>query len=167
MPNAALNYASHLSMKDCGKRIVVSEFRKRPEFYGLLNLIPSCPCATFSLSFCMRSSPSSGLVNPLDSVPLLPRLCYRPAIPAGPSIPFNVRPGYETSRHFDQNPRIAKWGPAYSGYPLDSQNRIQLGATEETATISPFLELSRNHSTCDLLHITSSLGTRGLKWNSQ
>src|SRR5215831_14376965 len=48
---------------------VVGEFRKRPEFYGLLNLIPSCPCATFSLLFCMRSSPSSGSVDPVDSVP--------------------------------------------------------------------------------------------------
>jgi mono/diheme cytochrome c family protein len=51
---------------------VVGEFRKRLEFLSFFSLIPSEACATFSLFFCMRSSQSSGLVNPVDSVPLLP-----------------------------------------------------------------------------------------------
>jgi hypothetical protein len=51
---------------------VVGEFRKRPEFYGLLSLIPSCGCATFSLFFYVRLLSSSGWFNPVDFVPLLP-----------------------------------------------------------------------------------------------
>jgi len=53
-------------------RRVVGEFRKCPEFSSLLSWIPFRPCATFSLFFCMRSSPSSGLLNPVASAPLLP-----------------------------------------------------------------------------------------------
>jgi hypothetical protein len=44
---------------------VVGEFRKRPEFYGLLSLIPSCTCVTFSLFFCMRLLSSCGWSNPV------------------------------------------------------------------------------------------------------
>src|SRR5438876_5915429 len=38
---------------------------------SLHDALPIWPCATFSLFFCMRSSPSSGLLNPVASAPLL------------------------------------------------------------------------------------------------
>jgi hypothetical protein len=51
---------------------VVGEFPKRTEFLRFFGLIPSGACATFSLFFCMPSSPSSGLLNPVASGPLSP-----------------------------------------------------------------------------------------------
>jgi len=57
--------------KDPDRR-VVGEFRKRPEFLRFFSLIPSRTCATFSLFFSIRSSPSSGLLAPVAFGPSLP-----------------------------------------------------------------------------------------------
>jgi len=74
--DSRINTAESMNYKDGGRGIrsfppVVGEFRKRPEFLSFFNLIPSGTCATFSLFFCTRSSPSSGWFNPEGYGPLL------------------------------------------------------------------------------------------------